>query len=957
MKNYLIAFYSILFSCISVFGQLKNRPVLFNHDNSSNFISSDLGSFKEASKKRGSKTIVDTLNYLGFKKSYGSPVAGGIYLSPFLQDDSIKIVNAFQLFDNASSFTMSEVAIPMVALNPNGSAVKVNVYDDNFAQLGSVNMDIAYSASSLTTYWFKFKSPIKITGKFQISIEPVSYEDSVYLPSSGKYRNASLKVDVTGDKLKVISDPANIGSGFWSGQEITGNGITPGTKVIGYNSSTKEFTLSVSQNAPLSGKVIEAVNLTYGNAMGGYLFFSFPLDKTMPIPTPDLSKSPSHSIEAFNWDPVNKDYTYEEDLIMYPVVSYTWNTTPTSTAKCLGTSKTVTVNLTQAAYDNFVKNPMFNRMAFYQKHLGLTTKSKGYYYTRAYSKIKAIAADSLNHDSGLTLNCTYDVDNVNDTLQVVETLLGYGYFKSSSFSQTSTILVSSKLNLSSSITTPITCFGGKGQITVSATGGFSPYTGTGVISNIVAGTKTYTVTGSNGCSASSSIVLTQPTDISMVGVSTPTSGCGATDGKIDVTVSGSVSPYTYKWDKSGSTGLNLTGLAGGTYKLTTTDKNGCVKTKAFIVTATGSPDATATVSKAIACFGGTGEVTVSATGGVPPYTGIGVKTGIVSGDTIFTVVDKNGCATDVEVSVTEPTEIMVDAYVSDSILCFGGDAKVFVSATGGTGSFSGIGELSGEKAGVNTYSVTDANGCPASTVLTVTEPADLIAQATITQDILCKYGLATLDITATGGTAEYIGTGQMYNVRAGVRSYEVEDANGCKATATITVTEPDKLIVERTSIDASNLNTKDGKAIAIVSGGTTPYSYSWKNNDSLSLVISDNKDTITVGYGSYTITVTDKNGCVAKTSVGVDAGTASLTENSLDYRIYPNPISSELNIQLNNTNVSKIELVSIAGQVLETITNLSTETIHLNTDRLENGVYLINLYRVDGIATHKVVKK
>ena len=262
-----------------------------------------------------------------------------------------------------------------------------------------------------------------------------------------------------------------------------------------------------------------------------------------------------------------------------------------------------------------------------------------------------------------------------------------------------------------------------------------------------------------------------------------------------------------------------------------------------------------------------------------------------------------------------------------------------------------------EKAGDNTYSVSDGNGCPASTILTVTEPEVLSAQATITQEILCKYGVAIIDITANGGTGEYIGTGQIENIRAGVRSYEIEDANGCKTTATITVTEPDKLIVERTSIDASNLNNKDGKAIALVSGGTLPYSYSWTDNDSISLSITENNDTLTVGYGSYSITVTDKNGCVAKTSVGVDAGTASIELKKLDYSIYPNPMASELNIELNNNNVTKIELLSISGQVLETISNVSNEVIHLNTDRLEIGVYFINLYSVDGISTHKVVKE
>ena len=101
--------------------------------------------------------------------------------------------------------------------------------------------------------------------------------------------------------------------------------------------------------------------------------------------------------------------------------------------------------------------------------------------------------------------------------------------------------------------------------------------------------------------------------------------------------------------------------------------------------------------------------------------------------------------------------------------------------------------VTGLAAGIYTVTVTDANGCTASASQSVGSLSLLSASASITAPILCNGQTATVDVTATGGTGPYTGTGSFANVAAGNVTYTVTDANGCTASTTITVTEPSQL--------------------------------------------------------------------------------------------------------------------------------------------------------------------
>ncbi|MFN0202642.1 MAG: beta strand repeat-containing protein, partial [Bacteroidia bacterium] len=365
------------------------------------------------------------------------------------------------------------------------------------------------------------------------------------------------------------------------------------------------------------------------------------------------------------------------------------------------------------------------------------------------------------------------------------------------------------------VTTPIACNGGNAVVTVSASGGTPAYTGTGNYT-VAAGTYTYTVTDANGCASNvASITVTEPTALVASSTSTPIA-CNGGNSTVTVTASGGTPAYT---------GTGTFSVVAGPYNFTVTDANGCTATTSGSVTAPSSLSITLN-STPILCNGGTSVVTVGALGGSPGYTGAGSFT-VNAGTHTYTVADTNGCTATGSISITEPT-LLVASASSTPILCNGGTSVITVSGSGGTPNYTGTGSFSGLTVGTYNYTITDANACTASTSITITEPTLLVANA-MANPILCNGGTTTVAVSGTGGTPAYTGTGN-FVVNAGTYSYPITDANGCAATATITLTEPTLLTAAITaSTNISCNGVCDGSATVSAAGGTPNYSYSWSN--------------------------------------------------------------------------------------------------------------------------------
>jgi hypothetical protein len=419
---------------------------------------------------------------------------------------------------------------------------------------------------------------------------------------------------------------------------------------------------------------------------------------------------------------------------------------------------------------------------------------------------------------------------------------------------TVTVAAPPAINVSATVTSQIDCYGGSATVEVSAFGGTPPYAGTGTFSK-TAGTHTFTVTDGNGCTESATITITQPSAALAVST-TVNSGIDCYGGTATVAVSAS----------GGTPPLSGTGTyskSAGTHTFTVTDANGCSASTSVTLTEPASAlSVSAAITSQINCFGGTGTVNVTASGGTPPYTGTGTfsKT---AGTHTFTVTDANGCTASTSVTLTEPASaVSISAVVASQISCYGGDATIDVTASGGTPPYTGTGTFN-RAAGTHTFTVTDANGCTASSSVILTQPsAALAASAAITSQINCYGGTGTVSVAATGGTPPYSGTGT-FSKTAGTHTFTVTDANGCTTSAIVTLTEPASAINVSAAITSQiSCHGGTGTVNVTASGGTPPYT---------------GTGTFSKTAGTHTFTVTDANGCVASASVTLTEPASSIT--------------------------------------------------------------------------------
>jgi len=305
----------------------------------------------------------------------------------------------------------------------------------------------------------------------------------------------------------------------------------------------------------------------------------------------------------------------------------------------------------------------------------------------------------------------------------------------------------------------------------------------------------------------------------------------ATDGAIFITVEGGSGSYSYSWtgpNGFSSTDEDILNLAEGDYTITITDDNfaisngtGCRLVSAPItITEPGQLLASLDQTILLECYGDDfGEITANVQGGVTPYV-----------YEWFQVSNGNNNL------LAEDTNI--------------------------------IGNLS-----VGTYFVraTDANSISVdSNPLTITAPTEIEINVDNTTNVLCAgQPTGAIDITVSGGSPPYqyfwSNSATVPNITgldAGEYIIDVEDAAGCIAQRSVTITTPvdGVQVIDATITNVSVYQAIDGSITLDVSGGLPPYSYSWtRQSDNVSV---GNEATIpNLGADSYSVSISDSNGC------------------------------------------------------------------------------------------------
>lgn len=445
--------------------------------------------------------------------------------------------------------------------------------------------------------------------------------------------------------------------------------------------------------------------------------------------------------------------------------------------------------------------------------------------------------------------------------------------------------------------TDATCTTGGSITGLSASGGTNPlvYSWNGTITpdssltNASAGNYTLTVTDQNGCTAQSG-----PHTINGVGgpsiSGTPviTQETCTTGGSITgLTVSGGVGTITYEWNGNPYPSTNLTDTTAGSYTLVVTDANGCTaQSGPHTITHVAYPVISGTpVVTNENCNNGGAITGLTAGNGLAPYqyswNGVSYPTAnltdTTAGSYTLVVTDANGCT-----AQSGPHTIGTDsnpviggtAIITDATCSTGGSING-LTVSGGVGTityeWNNTPSTSADtlNAPVGTYElvVTDANGCTDTsnqyTINLTGGPS--ISGTPVVSNVTCSSQGSITGLTVSGGTAPYVyswntnpsSTPNLSGASVGTYTLYVSDASGCvNQSGPYTIGQEAPPVLGGTPVITDVTCSQGGSITGItVSGGEQPYVYEWNGT------VTTTADLMNASAGSYTLTVTDANGC------------------------------------------------------------------------------------------------
>ena len=409
-----------------------------------------------------------------------------------------------------------------------------------------------------------------------------------------------------------------------------------------------------------------------------------------------------------------------------------------------------------------------------------------------------------------------------------------------------------------------------------------PVQTTAQATGLTAGTYTCTVIDANGCPATTTAIITEPTDISYT-INAPMLACkDGNDGIITITPSGGVAGYTYSWNNGATTQI-ITGLTAGTYVCTITDANGCLKVAVSLLEEPPTNIVLTTDSVSASCNNGTnGSASVIAAGGFPSYTYLwsdgqttATAINLAAGTYTINVTDANNCTVSQNVIVDQPDQIIPN-ITSTPVSCYGGsNGTATANPTGGTGPytyewnnaplFTTTSTVTGLSATTYTVTVTDALNCPEQTeTVLIAQPDTISALATISNVSCTNFSDGEIVLSVTGGNGGYTflwsngqTTQNANNLGVGTYSVVITDATSCNATFSYQVTEPLYELIGIPSVsDVLCYGESTGSITINPQGGTPPYDCFWPFNNQNTFTLFQ-----TLPVGTYTAELTDANGC------------------------------------------------------------------------------------------------
>ncbi|MCC6462688.1 MAG: proprotein convertase P-domain-containing protein [Saprospiraceae bacterium] len=491
-----------------------------------------------------------------------------------------------------------------------------------------------------------------------------------------------------------------------------------------------------------------------------------------------------------------------------------------------------------------------------------------------------------------------------------------------------------------------------GMLQVTAAGGVEPYSyslngldfqSSNTFDHLGAGTYSVVVRDDSGNTTSSNVVaLNDPPALKIL--------VAANLNTVTATVTGGTGLLEYSLNGGDfQSDSHFVQLPNGIYIVTVRDANGCMASEKAVVNVPDLQILEITANGAIACFGGTLSITVSAAGGIPPYQ-YSLDGGAFQDEQVFenvtgavhtvTVRDANGQTTEADITIAQPDPLSAQVLVTNNdvaVMTSGGTLPYTYSLNGGP--VQAEATFSNLSPGAYAVVVTDAQGCSTVVSFDMTYlPMSYSLQAVDPSCFEGTNGGAVLLIS--GGTGPYTLNGSILGLSAGMYEIVATDATGDTLHISFILNDPPALTL---SVVVSN-----DTITATASGGTGTLGYSLDGvNYQTSPAFSQ------VPNGTYTVWVRDANGCISMLeNVIVNyVGTYSPLD-AWGLQVQPNPGPGLFGLQLHNAPAGAIllEVFDVAGrrlqqQVVEAVDGQLTTTLDLTglpaavyTLRLRNGV-------------------
>ena len=495
----------------------------------------------------------------------------------------------------------------------------------------------------------------------------------------------------------------------------------------------------------------------------------------------------------------------------------------------------------------------------------------------------------------------------------------------------------------------VSCFGANnGSATVNLISAVNPViyawsngASTKTASGLAPGSYSVTATDLSGCQVVQTVQITGPQPLlSSVIAKTEVRCPGATDGSIEVGISGGTQPYTYLWSNNRST-ASISGLAAGTYTLTVTDSKNCTSTLSAQINSP-SPITISVLSKTdVNCPGGNnGTVSVSVLGGLPPYqyfwsngSTVSAISGLTPGNYTLTITDANDCPKSLSTQILILDQTPPVLQLKNATVDLDNNGFVAISPSlfdNGSTDICGIASwtvtpntFSCNQTGPNTVTLTatDLSGFTSTGTAIVTVLDNVVPTVACPANIttgscnpVVQFNLPQISDNCQINPAQLVQlsglpSGSTFPQRNTLQTFQYTDPSGNVGKCSFEVITEEEVMLSTTSTEASCSGACDGTVtLTQISGGN--FNLIWGNSQT-SLNLAG------LCPGTYTATITDTYNCVQTQTAVISVSDVQAPSLSCPSNVVSSycsgPVMYSLPVVTDNCLVNQSNLQLIAG--------------------------------------------